>query len=72
MNRLVLPRTLEASLSTALVTFPIVVITGARQAGKSTLVRQVDEGTRPYLTLDDLDVLERSRAISFRPVPRAR
>jgi len=61
VNRLVLPRILEAPLSTALGTFPIVVITGARQAGKSTLVRQVDEGTRPYLTLDDLDVLERSR-----------
>jgi predicted AAA+ superfamily ATPase len=61
VNDLVLPRLLEAPLSAALKTFPVVVVTGARQAGKSTLVRQVEEGGRTYLTLDDLEVLERAR-----------
>jgi predicted AAA+ superfamily ATPase len=35
---------------------PIVVVTGARQTGKSTLVEDLLPGTRAYLTLDDLDV----------------
>ena len=36
--------------------FPVVVLTGARQAGKSTLVRHLGRGTdRRYLTLDDLE-----------------
>src|SRR5436305_2618432 len=61
VNNMVLPRLLEAPLSAALRTFPVVVVTGARQAGKSTLVRQVEEGGRTYLTLDDLEVLERAR-----------
>ncbi len=38
---------------------PVVVVTGARQTGKSTLVRDLSSvGDRLYLTLDDLDVLE--------------
>jgi len=62
MNDPVLPRLLEAPLAAALKSFPVVVVTGARQAGKSTLVQQVEEGNRTYLTLDDLEVLERRRA----------
>src|SRR4051795_11061931 len=61
MNSLVLPRILEEPLSAALRTFPVVVITGARQTGKSTLVQQVEGGTRDYLTLDDLEALERAQ-----------
>ena len=38
---------------------PAVVITGARQTGKSTLVRGHGED-RLYLTLDDIDVLEQA------------
>lgn len=40
---------------------PVVVVMGARQTGKSTLV-QAEEflGDRPYLTLDDLAVRERA------------
>jgi len=38
---------------------PVVVVTGARQTGKSTLVRYLlDE--RTYLTLDDLEILDRA------------
>src|SRR5947209_11324562 len=61
VNGLVLPRLLEAPLAAALKSYPVVVVTGARQAGKSTLVQQVEEGGRTYLTLDDLEVLERAR-----------
>lgn len=55
----ILPRALEASLTAALRSFPVVVVTGSRQTGKSTLVRPLDG--RPYLTLDNLEVLERAR-----------
>ena len=37
--------------------FPVVVLMGARQTGKSTLARKIAGADgRPYLTLDDLDV----------------
>ena len=36
---------------------PVTVLLGARQTGKSTLVRWLPElGDRPYLTLDDFAV----------------
>jgi len=37
---------------------PAVVLTGARQTGKSTLVQNLVPGGRRYLSLDDLDVAE--------------
>lgn len=54
-----LPRALAPTLTLALRSFPVVVVTGSRQTGKSTLVRSLDD--RPYLTLDNLEVLERTR-----------
>ncbi len=55
------PRLASSSLSADLGIFPAVVLTGARQTGKSTLAR---EGAafrgRPYLTLDDLDVRQQA------------
>jgi predicted AAA+ superfamily ATPase len=55
------PRLLQVSLARALSIMPVVVVTGARQAGKTTLVRELspDPG-RLYLTLDDLDVLDQA------------
>ncbi|HEX3551870.1 MAG TPA: ATP-binding protein [Thermoanaerobaculia bacterium] len=63
MNDLhVLPRLLQRSLDLALRSFPIVVVTGSRQTGKSTLVHSLtNEPSRAYLTLDDLEVLDRAR-----------
>jgi uncharacterized protein len=60
MNGLqVLPRLVSQPLALALRSFPVVVITGSRQTGKSTLVRLSDE--RAYLTLDHLEILDRAR-----------
>jgi predicted AAA+ superfamily ATPase len=52
-----LPRLLIEPLERALATFPVVVVSGARQTGKTTLVQRIG-GERTYLTLDDLDVLQ--------------
>jgi predicted AAA+ superfamily ATPase len=58
----VLPRLLQHPLDLALRSFPVVVVTGSRQTGKSTLVRFLAEAPqRPYLTLDNLETLERAR-----------
>lgn len=40
---------------------PAVVVTGARQAGKSTLVRDLAGGRRRYWNLDDWEVLDLAR-----------
>jgi len=53
-----LPRLVGNALSERLRVMPAVVVTGARQTGKSTLAEQLVPGTRRYATLDDLDVLD--------------
>jgi predicted AAA+ superfamily ATPase len=53
-----LPRLVCTALSELLRVMPAVVVTGARQTGKSTLAEQLVPGTRRYATLDDLDVLD--------------
>jgi predicted AAA+ superfamily ATPase len=55
-----LPRLLTAAVTRAARVMPVVVVTGARQTGKSTLVRELLPGGRPYYTLDDLDVREQA------------
>lgn len=54
----ILPRALEASLTAALRSFPVVVLTGSRQTGKSELVLLIDE---PDMTLDNPGFLEWAR-----------
>lgn len=53
------PRFLESALEKALKIFPVVVITGTRQSGKSTLVQHAQK-ERLYLSLDDVDILEQA------------
>jgi hypothetical protein len=53
-----LPRLVGTALSERLRVMPAVVVTGARQTGKSTLAKQLVPGARRYATLDDLDVLD--------------
>jgi predicted AAA+ superfamily ATPase len=56
-----LPRLVSAALSERMRVMPAVVVTGARQTGKSTLAEQLVPGERRYATLDDLDVLDAAR-----------
>lgn len=57
------PRLVSPALGTDLESFPVVVLTGARQAGKSTLVQEgAPFAGRPYLTLDDPGVREQAAA----------
>ena len=43
--------------------FPVTVVSGARQTGKSTLVRAMPElADRPYLTLDEPELRDQARA----------
>lgn len=52
MNRIV-PRILQPVVAHALEIFPVVVLTGARQTGKSTLAKDLAPlANRRYLTLD--------------------
>lgn len=56
MGRL-LPRHAARAIAGALVVFPVVVLTGARQVGKTTLTQAlVRERGGSYLTLDDMVV----------------
>lgn len=52
-----LNRAIEGRLTDHLRVMPAVVVSGARQTGKSTLARRLVPGTRRFATLDDLDVL---------------
>ena len=56
-----LPRLVVPGLEQRLRVMPAVVVTGARQTGKSTLAHELTPGTRRYLSLDDLDVLDLAR-----------
>jgi uncharacterized protein len=52
-----LPRLVGTALAERLRVMPAVIVTGARQTGKSTLVEHLVAGERRYCSLDDLDVL---------------
>lgn len=56
-----LPRLVGAALAERLRMMPAVVVTGARQTGKSTLAEHLVPGSRRYLSLDDFDVLDAAR-----------
>jgi predicted AAA+ superfamily ATPase len=58
MNRHTLPRHVQTALTERLRAMPAVVITGARQAGKSTLVQLLTPGERRFHSLDDFDVAD--------------
>ncbi len=67
-----LPRALHAPLLRAAGAMPVVIVTGARQTGKRTLVRDLPPAGRLYLTLDDLDVLDQAKNEPDDLVSRAR
>ena len=47
-----LPRSLATTVRRAMRTFPVVLITGPRQTGKTTLLREEFEGSHPYVSLE--------------------
>jgi predicted AAA+ superfamily ATPase len=61
MNDAILPRLVSRGLADRLRVMPAVVVTGARQTGKSTLVQKLAPGARRYSSLDDLDVIDAAR-----------
>ena len=62
MNDSTLPRLAASSLEDRLRVMPAVVLTGARQTGKSTLAQQLTPGSRRrFLSLDDLDAADAAR-----------
>jgi len=57
-----LPRSIEPALERALRVMPVVVVSGARQTGKSTLVRSSPElAAHEYVSLDDLSIRDQAR-----------
>jgi predicted AAA+ superfamily ATPase len=56
-----LPRLVARSLVDRLRVMPAVVVTGARQTGKSTLAQAFAPGRRRFLSLDDLDAIDAAR-----------
>jgi len=56
------PRTLEPAIVRASQQFPVVLLTGARQVGKTTLLRQLSQDGRAYVTLDDPLVLSLAKS----------
>ncbi len=58
MNDPASPRVVAAALAERLRVMPVVVVTGARQTGKSTLVQTFSATPWSYRSLDDLDVAE--------------
>src|SRR6266404_2454646 len=53
------PRWFVRNLESALQVLPVTVVTGARQTGKTTLVKTLGP-SRAYFTLDDLGVLDQA------------
>ena len=57
-----LKRTITERIKQVNKTFPALIITGARQVGKTTVLKQCIENDRDYITFDNL--LSRQRAIN--------
>ncbi|MFV1988974.1 MAG: ATP-binding protein [Gemmatimonadota bacterium] len=67
-----LPRALAPLLESRLATFPVVVVIGARQTGKTTLTQGASGNDRLYATLDDLDVRDQAERTPEELLRRAR
>ncbi len=50
-----LNRTIEKTIKELSSQFPVIVVSGARQVGKSTLLQMIKNDNMKYVTLDDLD-----------------
>ncbi len=54
-------RTLEQTIREVTAHFPVLLVTGPRQVGKTTLLQMCAETERGYVSLDDLDARELAR-----------
>ena len=66
------PRTLETHIKMVSKQFPVLLLTGARQVGKTTLLHRLAEKSRTYVTLDDPLVLSLAKgdpALFFQRFP---
>ncbi len=54
-------RTITKTIKKAAKTFPSVVLTGPRQSGKTTLIKNILKSTHAYLSLEDPDVRMRAK-----------
>lgn len=55
------PRTLELFFKKAAAQFPVMLVTGARQVGKTTFLKHLRKAGRTYITLDDPLILSLAR-----------
>ncbi len=65
-------RTLESFIASAEKQFPVLLVTGARQVGKTTFLRHAAGAARTYVTLDDplaLDLASRDPALFLQRFP---
>ena len=65
-------RTLESFIASAEKQFPVLLVTGARQVGKTTFLRHAAGAARTYVTLDDplaLDLAARDPALFLQRFP---
>lgn len=60
-DRVLFPRFSAELVTTALKDTPVVMVTGPRQCGKTTLVRDLVSGRREFITLDDDTLLAAAR-----------
>jgi len=56
-----LPRTAEGLIQTTSAHFPVLLLTGARQVGKTTLLRHISASSRRYVSLDDPTFVDAAR-----------
>lgn len=61
-NMTYVPRALAATVRRAAETFPVVLVTGSRQAGKTTLLREEFGESHRYVSLERPDVRDRALA----------
>src|ERR1700677_1856424 len=61
-NHALFPRFSAELVATALKDTPVVMVTGPRQCGKTTLVRDLVAGNREFITMDDDTVLAAARS----------